>query len=482
MCRGCLDKVRDLQDVVLPCRIKGCTRTWTFTAFAQLETLLNHDPADPPAPRMCPECFRFLGSAQDRTLPCRHRGCPNTWTYTKQMQLYDLAAGRKQPAPRLCRTCSERIRAATPRQEPCATPGCSNTWTYSPADQVRDLCAGKVAAPAHRCPECEAFLAKTQSTQLDCPGCGQPFAWSAYEQLLCKLGTFTRPERCSGCAEQQLALQRPAEPPIERLHHQVVRIPAAGRWHSDADAAQRPPHVLPETIAAVEAADVRIVAFGDDLTWSAADAAAAWPALLEARLNERLAGTARVAVVNAGLPHTTSRGGVLRIPRDVTPFGPQLVIFSFAFGDALLERRTHDRGWQPLLAPEEAFPAFEELCRRLQTLKCPLLYWTANPVLPLDLAEQAPQERGLVEWANAQEAHFDQILAHARHVCSARRIPVLDLRSRFEVNGKKSARKWMSDWYSHNASGAQNIAAWMADHLLHAKLLPLPAPVERSGP
>lgn len=474
MCRSCMDKIRDLQDVQLPCRIKGCTRQWTFTAFAQLETLLTHDPAEPPAPRMCPECFHFLGSAQDRQISCRHRGCPNHWLYTRQMQLYDAAAGRKSPAPRLCQACADKIKATAVRLEPCATPGCKGHWKYSPADQVRDAVGGRHAAPSHRCSDCEAFLAHTQAAVLACPRCGKDMPWSAYEQLLCKLGTFSRPERCSGCAEQELALQRPAEPPIAREHRQVVRIPAAGRWSADAAIAHRPPHLTPETLTDVEAADIRIVALGDDLTWSAPEAATAWPALLQARLNGALAGKARVAVVNAGIPRTTSQQAVVRLPRDVVPFGPHVVLFSFLFADALLERHGHDRRWRALLPPENALRAAEDLCRRLQTLKCRLLFWTPNPILPLDLAEHAPHDQPLVDWATAQEAHYEQVLAHVRRVCTDAGIPVLDLRSRFEVNGRKSARKWMGDWYSHNAAGAQNIATWMAEWLLHEKRLPLP--------
>ena len=45
-------------------------------------------------------------------------------------------------------------------------------------------------------------------------------------------------------------------------------------------------------------------------------------------------------------------------------------------------------------------------------------------------------------------------------------------------------RKWMSDWHNHNATGAQNIANWMAEYILREKLLPLeilpviqPAPI-----
>jgi lysophospholipase L1-like esterase len=308
---------------------------------------------------------------------------------------------------------------------------------------------------------------------LTCARCGQEYPWSGYEQLLCRLGTFAAPTRCAACAEQELGLQRPAEPPIQREHHLVIRMPAGGRWNADAATAQWPPHLTADVLTAAAAADLRIVALGDDLTFSAESKDAAWPALLEKRLNEALQTKARVAVVNAGMPKTTSQHALLRLPRDVEPFAPHLILFSLAFGDSLLEMSTHDKGWRPLIAAEAAVQAMEQLCRKLQRSGARLLYWTPNPILPLDMATPDPAE-DRTAWADAQESYHNQMLAHALHVCAANHVPVLDLQSRFEVNGHKSARKWMADWYNHNAAGAQNIANWMAEYILHEKLLPLP--------
>lgn len=483
MCRDCMSKLRDLQDTPVPCKVKGCARTWMFTGFAQLEYLLSRGPGDPPPARMCPECFKFFSESQDRQIQCRHRGCPTTWLYTRQTQLHDWIGGRTQPPARLCQPCTEKIKHTPDRAMPCAVPSCKNTWNYPAADQVRDQCAGKGDRTPRRCARCEEFLAQTKAATTICPRCQKESTWSAYEQLLCQLGAFATPGQCASCTEQELALQRPAELPIQRQNRHVVRMPGSGRWASDPLLSQaRPPHIDADVIAGVEAADVRIVAFGDDLTYSAAQRQAAWPYLLEKRMNEELTGRARVAVVNAGIPHTTSQHALLRLSRDVMPFAPHLVIFSLAFGDALLNLDRYERQWPPLIPAEAAAAAMEQLCQRLKSLNCALLFWTTNPILPQDLADAAPEE-DLAAWVTAQEASHHQRHAHALHLCATHHIPILDLRSRFEVNGKKSARKWMSDWCNHNAAGAQNIATWMAEYLLHADLLPLPQkPAEAPAP
>jgi hypothetical protein len=61
-------------------------------------------------------------------------------------------------------------------------------------------------------------------------------------------------------------------------------------------------------------------------------------------------------------------------------------------------------------------------------------------------------------------------------ICKAAGVPVLDVHTRFEVNGTRSAKRWMADWCLHNATGAQNMATWFAEHILRQKLLNLPQP------
>ncbi len=478
MCRSCLEKTQALKPAELPCRVKGCKGTWSFSPLLQLETLLTHGPEETLQPRMCPECFKQFNSTQDQKIPCRHRGCRHGWLYNRQMQLQDRAGGRTQPPARLCQPCSEKIKQTPDLQVPCTVPGCKGTWTWPAADQVRDAAAGKREPPKdRRCPDCEKFLSETPPRSITCAKCGQSYDLTAYEQLLHKTGSFAETTRCASCAEQELSLKRPGELPIQRQGHHVVRMPAAGGpWSREPAIAQWPPHVNHDTITAAEAADIRVLVLGDDLSWGGTNPAESWPALLEQKLNQTLDGKGKATVVNAGIPKTNSHQGAMRIPRDVVPFAPHLVIFSFAYGDACIEFNTDTDQFRRLIPAEAAQNGMAELVNALKRVKTRLLYWTPNPVLPHDTL--APQEHDTprVTWANEQEAVYNQCQAHGVHLAQKAGVPVLDLRTRFEINGKKSARKWMADWLNPNREGANNIAAWMAETILREKLVPLPEP------
>jgi hypothetical protein len=115
-----------------------------------------------------------------------------------------------------------------------------------------------------------------------------------------------------------------------------------------------------------------------------------------------------------------------------------------------------------------------ELCRKLKSSARRVLFWTTNSAFPMDFARERLGEE-FTPWADAQQVSRNQCLAHYERLCAEGAIPVLDLTSRFEVNGAKSAKKWMCNWYMHNASGAQLIATWLAEHILKERLIPLPA-------
>ena len=229
-----------------------------------------------------------------------------------------------------------------------------------------------------------------------------------------------------------------------------------------------------DVIDCVEQADIRIVAFGDDLTWSAESPDQAWPYLLQQKLTERLGDETPVAVVNAGIPRCTTRQGVLRFERDVAPFAPDLVIFSFAFGDSRVFGSGEDSRWRYNADPDSVGDEFERLIQKLARQSGQSLYWTTNPIFPGESGRAGKRAAAGQEWARAQQASLAHCLRQARQVCTRHTIPTLDLRSRFEVNGTASAHKWMSNWFMHNHVGAANIATWFADWLLHQGLIKPP--------
>ncbi|MCF7853579.1 MAG: hypothetical protein K9N51_02180 [Candidatus Pacebacteria bacterium] len=475
MCETCFQKLKQLEDCEIPCKASECSRTWRYTAYAQLENHLKHgENAEPPA-RMCRECFQYYNTLADIERPCRNRGCKNTWTYSRGWQLRDWLQGRTH-APRLmCAECNEKRRSFRDCQEPCGVRGCDGTWTYTADEQLKDQVARRHHPRSRRCEHCDAFLAEHETQEIACDTCGETIRWTPYEQLLCKLGTFVKPTTCSACLKKECE-RRQAPPPAPSEHHQVVRIPPGGKWGSDERIAAWPPHMDYHTIDKAERADIRIVAFGDDLTYSADAEEDAWPFLLEQKVNEYFAEDGlTAAVVNAGIPATNSRQALVRMTRDVKPFSPHLIIFSFAYGDSLLEVSHNGSGrWREPLTNKEAAEAMEQLCKQLTGLSENVLYWTTNPLFPHDANVPLPEEARR-KWADSVQTRKNHNLAHALRVCTLNNVPVLDLRARFEVNGKTSAQKWMLDWYRHNEAGTRNIAAWMAAWIVRQKLSPVTA-------
>ena len=465
MCQQCFERFRDLVDREEPCRVSGCNRTWTYRAYDQLERILEESPEAGPPERMCQECYLFYSQAEDREIRCRNRGCEGTWTYTRNAQLHDWIRGNEKPAPRACDACNEKLAALEPRQIECMVPGCANTWTYEPPDQLRDQLQGRAAPPARRCKGCDEFLATHEAVTIPCQSCGQPIQWSGYEQLLHSLDTFVKPTHCPSCNEQKMMLGRPPEPEL-REHHLVIRVPGSGRWHEDELARNWPRHLTPAVIAKAEKADIRIVAIGDDLTYCADEHDDTWTAMLETQLSAKLGKD--VVVVNAGMPGCTTRQGLLRLGRDLLPFQPHAVLFSFVFADAWLDPHGSGdefRRRQPL---EQTLADMERLWHEMARLPGQAVYWTANPLFP----ENAEEEFGKPSphWIRAQTEAMDHLLRQARLYCVERHMPMADFHSRFIVNGRHSAQKWMQDWYRPNRLGAANIAAWFADFLVNGKL------------
>ena len=467
MCESCFAIYRELRDAEYPCRIKECDGTWTFRAYEQLEHRLAHGPDAPVPQRLCSRCYDFYRRTVDEQIRCRNRGCNHTWTYTRSMQLYQHVRGKKRPPARACEACRTRLEELEDQAVKCCVPGCSRTWTYTASDQLRDELMGRQGPAAKRCHECDVFLAEHQTITLSCVHCGKEIPWSGYEQLLCELGTFSKPRTCTDCTEQALALEKPRQ--VDKIeHHLVVRIPSAGRWHEDDLIREWPPRMTHDVIERVEKADLRIVCIGDELTYSLDDEEKSWPYLLEQRLAEH-AEFGTVAVVNAGIPFCTTAQGVVRFPRDIRPFEPHIVLFSFTLADARLYRHSGEDSWRPELSVEEMAAAFERFAECLKRTPAKTMYWTPNPIFP-DLEEPASgsggRRRSAAAWSQAQQRAMGQALRVARHGCTQYSIPMLDVRSRFEVNGNRSARKWMGSWFQHNELGARNIATWAADMIV----------------
>ncbi len=482
LCEDCRRRLAGFQDRQIPCRIKGCQRTWTLTAEAQLQYEIMHgsevDPADE-ITNMCDSCQQFLRQAHPRAIKCRLPGCERSWVYAPRWQVVDFAQGRTHPPKRLCDKCRRQLSQIEPRHCQCAIPGCEQTWIWSPEEQLRLSCRTRkpvenLQPPERKCVDCERFLHEQKSIQLFCNDCGGQINWSPYEQLQNKLGNFAKPVRCSTCATGA-AGQKQTRPEdfIQHSSRESFFIPGRGPWQQHSAIQHRPPGVTKDALSQLEKADARIVALGDDLT---AAVHPDWTETLEHNLNQQLHDMAvKTAVINAGIRNTGSRQAHLRLGRDVSPFKPHLVIVSLVFGDAVSEfSSASDRMTEndEIEAEQEraVMQSQEELLRSLKELPCKLLYWLPNPIFPHQKISPTDGEQGRL-WASRLESRYRRLRAHASRLCQNENVPVLDAGALFEVNGRRSAWKWMKDGFFPNHAGSRNLAAWMAEKIIHESIL-----------
>ena len=139
-CKECQEKMKNVQDKQIPCRIKGCKNTWTLTAREQ--QLLG----DAPVPtRMCDECYKILNTLQDKEIKCRIHNCDHKilWTRFHQLEHYRAGKALDSVPSRLCDSCYALFRKLSNREIPCRIKGCKNTWTFTVNEQVEQIAAGK---------------------------------------------------------------------------------------------------------------------------------------------------------------------------------------------------------------------------------------------------------------------------------------------------------------------------------------------------
>jgi hypothetical protein len=157
----------------VPCKVHGCTHTWTWEregqlrAWASLDGRENVTELPQPPRRMCNSCFEFVRHHGDRDVPCGRPGCEKTWTYKTGAQLQDFLAGRTQDPIRLCDDCSRSqftISSAhgveVPEGSelmPCQVSGCSGSWVYMPGMQLSAADPDATEPQADRmCDDCRA--------------------------------------------------------------------------------------------------------------------------------------------------------------------------------------------------------------------------------------------------------------------------------------------------------------------------------------
>lgn len=168
MCSPCAQKLGRIVAREVPCKVHGCTRTWTWDRASQLRAWVQSGSDDvewdPPAPkRMCEVCRDFCRTHPDREVPCGRPGCENTWTYKTGAQLQAFLAGRQQDPLKLCDECTkgefakQAEAAGLPEGAeimPCVVPACAGNWVYVPGMRLAPLVDGELSpdrmCAAHR--------------------------------------------------------------------------------------------------------------------------------------------------------------------------------------------------------------------------------------------------------------------------------------------------------------------------------------------
>ena len=203
MCGLCAQKLSRLQPREQPCKVHGCSRTWTWDRASQMRAWVASGSDDldfePGAPkRMCEVCREFCRTHPDREVACGRPGCPQTWTYKTGAQLQAFLAGRTADPLKLCGECAKGEFAATFRPGgeggevpegaetmPCVVPGCTGTWLYVPGMRLRETPYGELAPdrmceahrsergfavePAAEVPEVEVTAADLEAEESDDP-------------------------------------------------------------------------------------------------------------------------------------------------------------------------------------------------------------------------------------------------------------------------------------------------------------------------
>ncbi len=210
LCDECFAKLQTLQDQELPCSKPGCTGTWIWSRFQQLEAIVSGHPDRKPR-GFCDKCREEMKAIQEEQHPCRIKGCKNTWTLTAREK---LALNGKPIPQRLCNDCYAKLQTLRDREVPCRIKGCSKSWVWSRYQQLEHLVAGKSLdnPPARMCPDCARIYSMLTVKEIPCriKGCKHTWSWPPFEQLeaiLAKQKENPQPE-----GTEQAQEQKPIEP------------------------------------------------------------------------------------------------------------------------------------------------------------------------------------------------------------------------------------------------------------------------------
>ncbi|WP_106092009.1 hypothetical protein [Enhygromyxa salina] len=171
LCERCFERMGHLEPIAIPCKVHGCTSTWSWEREGQLRAWAALDAQEhvtelpQPPRRMCNGCFEFVRGRGDREVACGRPDCEKTWTYKTGAQLQDFLAGRTQDPIRLCEDCSRSQFVISSTRGapvpagaevmPCQVAGCTGSWVYAPGMSLSSADPDADEPPTDRmCDDC----------------------------------------------------------------------------------------------------------------------------------------------------------------------------------------------------------------------------------------------------------------------------------------------------------------------------------------
>lgn len=200
----------------VPCRVRGCDQTWLWSATAQAEAraAASTPSALEPPQKMCDRCQARFDTLADQAVPCLTETCQQTspWDRLAQLEAWRAHTGGGSPsAPRhMCAECQGKAQAIGDKQLACRVKACAKTWTWTGRAQFAAGATPETpAAPpaARMCDDCHTRFEQLRDRKLDCKvrGCRGQLMWPKWQQLEAELTGAGNVERMCDECQQALA-------------------------------------------------------------------------------------------------------------------------------------------------------------------------------------------------------------------------------------------------------------------------------------
>lgn len=216
--------------------------------------------------------------------------------------------------------------------------------------------------------------------------------------------------------------------------------------------------------ALANVAELRIVAFGDSVTYAlrpdnSIPEERTWRALLERRLQSKFGNARRVRVINAGVGGDTTLQGLARMDQDVLSHAPHWVLIMFGLNDASMI----EPGPIPRRVPRLGMEQFRENLR-LMVERCRVRGIKAVLMTPTPMNESHPARALPVYGEHPINYMLERYAAVVREVASEVCAPLIDVYDYFIK--RDDLPQLFPDGVHPNVDGNRILGEFIAEELL----------------